>query len=194
MMNNGAMTDPSCSTTSPTCLRDQAIAALVPFFVDGHAGDASTAHVVAEGLLDDYKAATPKELQLSAQIIALGWASLACVSASMVVKDQSLEEMLHLQGHAIALDRLSQNAIKALGARRRERASNPGGMTPESTAWDEGAFRMAISQAMEKMTEANAKLAVFMATLKPPLPPGPKVSSLVGEPMTPTVLARRRRR
>jgi hypothetical protein len=189
------MTGPTCST--PSCstgrLRDQAIAALVPFFVDGHAGDAATAHVVAEGLLDDYKPATPKELQLAAQIIALGWASLACVSASTVVKDESLEEMLRLQGYAIALDRLSQKATKALEARRKERVKNRGGMTPESVAWDEGAFQATINQATEKMHVANAKLAAFMATLKPAQPPVPKLSTTLGEPMTSAVLARRRR-
>jgi hypothetical protein len=192
-MNKDVMTHPSNSTSSPSGLRDQAIAALVPFFSDGNAGDETTAHVVAEGLLDDYKAMTPKELQLSAQIIAFGWASLACVSASMVVKDQSLEEMLRLQGHAIALDRLSQKAIKALNARRKERAANPGGMTPASTGWDESSFRDAINQAREKMNEANAKLAAFMATVKPAEPPTPKLKPLFGEPMTPAVLARRRR-
>jgi hypothetical protein len=195
------MTDPqrptssAASSSGPSAarLRDQAIAALVPFFIDGHAGDERTAHVVAEGLLDDYQPATPKELQLSAQIIALGWASLACVSASMVVKDQSLEEMLRLQGHALALDRLSQKSTKALEARRKERARSPDAMTPESTAWDDGAFQLAINQALEKMHDANARLAAFMATLKPADPPAPKLGPLFGEPMTPAVLARRRR-
>jgi hypothetical protein len=194
------MTDPQRPTSSaapsgPSAgrLRDQAIAALVPFFIDGHAGNETTAHLVAEGLLDDYGPATPKELQLSAQIIALGWASLACVSASMVVKDQSLEEMLRLQGHALALDRMSQKSTKALEAQRKERARNPDAMTPESMAWDEGAFQLAINQALEKMNEANAKLAAFMATLKPAEPPAPKLGPLFGEPMTPAVLARRRR-
>jgi hypothetical protein len=191
------MTDHSGSTpsTPPPVerLRDQAITALVPFFAGGQVGDEKTARVVAEGLIDDYKPATPKELQLAAQIIALGWASLACISASMVVKDQSIEEMLRLQGHAIALDRLSQKATKALDARRKERAKNPDGMTPESMLWDEGAFQMAINEALEKMNDANCKLAVFTAMLKPH-EDTPKLSSLFGEPMTPAVLARRRRR
>src|ERR1700744_3493447 len=114
-----AITDPSPTSppSSPQdCLRDHAIAALVPFFIAGNAGDEVAARTVAEGLLDDYHPATPKELQLSTQIIALGWASLACVSASMAVKDQSLEEMLRLQSLAIALNRSSQKATKALEA------------------------------------------------------------------------------
>jgi hypothetical protein len=176
---------------SQQSLRNEAVAALVPFFIDGAAGDELTARIVAEGLLDNYKAATPKELQLSAQIIALGWASLACVSASMAVRGQSLEEMLRLQGYAIALDRLSQKSTQALEARRKERARNPGGMAPENTLWDEGAFQLAIGQAAARMSEAKAKLAAFMATLAPA--PAPKLSGLFGEPMTPAVLARRRR-
>jgi hypothetical protein len=185
------MTDHSQPELSSRRLRDEAVAALVPFFIDGAAGDEQTARVVAEGLLDDYRAATPKELQLSAQIIALGWASLACVSASMAVRDQSLEEMLRLQGYAIALDRLSQKSTKALEARRKERASDPSGMAPQNMLWDEGAFQLAIGQAAERMSEAKAKLAAFMATLTPA--PIPKLSVLFGEPMTPAVLARRRR-
>jgi hypothetical protein len=189
------MAHPSPPPSSPDLrqqrLHDEAVAALVPFFIDGAVGDELTARIVAEGLLDDYKATTPKELQLSAQIIALGWASLACVSASMAVRDQSLEEMLRLQGYAIALDRLSQKSTKALEARRKERARDPSGMAPENTGWDESAFQSVIGQAAERMLEAKAKLAAFMAALMPAQ--APKLSGLFGEPMTPTVLARRRR-
>jgi hypothetical protein len=189
-MTNHFQTTPS-PVPSQQRLRDEAIAALVPFFIDGAAGDEQTARVVAEELLDDYKAATPKELQLSAQIIALGWASLACVSASMAVRDQSLEEMLRLQGYAIALDRLSQKSTKVLEARRKERARDPGRMAPENTLWDEGAFQSTIGKATERMSEAKAKLAAFMETLTQAA--APKLSGLFGEPMTPAVLARRRR-
>src|ERR1700712_3845051 len=177
---------PGLSKTSPSepdltrqHLRQEAVAALVPFFIDGAVGDELTARLVAEGLLDDYRAATPKELQLSAQIIALGWASLACLSASMAVRDQSMEEMLRLQDYAIALDRLSRKSTKSLQARQKERARDPGGMTPEDTGWDEGAFQSVIGQAAERMLEARAKLAAFMATLTPS--PPPKLSGLFGE-------------
>ena len=124
----------------PERLRAQAIAALVPFFADGRTCDEKAARIVAEGVLDDYKAATPEGLQLSAQIIALGWASLACLSAAMVVKDKSLNEMLRLQDAAVALHRSSQKAIKALDARRKERAKNPRAVTQENARWDEAAL------------------------------------------------------
>jgi hypothetical protein len=189
------MSNPSPPPSSPDLLQqrlhDEAVAALVPFFINGTVGDKLTARIVAEGLLDDYKAATPKELQLSAQIIALGWASLACVSASMAVRDQSQDDMLRLQDFAVALDRLSHKSAKALEARRKERARDPGAMPPENTLWDEDAFQSVIGQATERMLEAKAKLAAFVAALTPI--PATRLSGLSGEPMTPAVLARRRR-
>jgi hypothetical protein len=169
----------------------QAIAALVPFFVDGRDCDEKAARGVVEGMLDDYQPATPKELQLSAQIIAHGWASLACLSAAMVVKDASLDTMIRLQNHAIALDRASQKATKTLAALRKERSKDPNAVSAENTQWDEDEFQFAIGQALEKMTEANAKLAAFMAALVPVKPP--KLSLSSAEPMTPAVLARRAR-
>jgi hypothetical protein len=73
-----------------------------------------------------------------------------------------LEEMLRLQDAALALHRSSHKATKALEARRRDRAKNPQALTQENSRWDEGAFQLAINQAMDKLTHANAKLAGFM--------------------------------
>lgn len=174
-------------------LRDQAIAALVPFFLDAPTGDAAAARAVARNVLEDYNAATDTELQLATETIALGFASLACLSAAMVVKDKSLPEMLRLQGYALALDRGSQKAAKALNAQRAERAMNPS-IKRENTAWDDDAFRRTIREALEKMTEANAKLAGFIAALPPvKQKPKPKLVLHSPEPMTRAVLARRAR-
>jgi hypothetical protein len=190
------MTDPSPppspSLQSLARLRDRAIAALVPFFVPAGSNDETTARMVAMGVLDEYQAITPKELQLAAEIIAASWASLACLSAGMVVRDTSLDEMLRLQDYALKLDRSSQKATKLLEARRKERAKNPNGMPEQNTRWDEGAFQLAINQALEKLHEANANLAMFMAALAP-AEKKPKLSFLFSEPMTPSVLARRAR-
>jgi hypothetical protein len=175
----------------PHHLRDQAIIALVPFFIG--AGDATAARTVAAGLLDDYKAATAKELQLATQIIALGFATLACLSAAMVVKDESLDDMLRLQGYALALDRSSQKFSKALTARRKERAHHGPEMAEENTSWDEAAFQSAIDHALHGMTEANAWLAT-LRTDPAPIEPPPRLSVVFAEPMTPAVLARRARR
>ncbi len=203
------MSDATGSTHSIERLRDQAIAALVPFFLDGPTGDAKEARQIAEGLLDDYHAVTPRELQLSAQIIALGWASLACLRTAAAVKTLSLEGKLDLQDSAIALDRSSQKATKALEASRKERTKNPGAMTLEKTKWDEGAFQKAINQALEQLHDANGKLATYVATLPAaeqafitgvpaqvtpaPVAAKPKLPFLSAEQMTPSVLARRAR-
>ncbi len=155
------------SIQSPERLRAQAIAALVPFFVDGLTGDEASARLAAEGLLDGYSAVTPKELQLSTQIIALGWAAMACLRAAVAAKNLSIQEVLRLQDHAIALDRASQKATKALNAHRKERTKNPKAMTVENTKWDEGVFQLTINQALAKLTDANTIVEAYMTTLAP---------------------------
>jgi hypothetical protein len=52
---------------------------------------------------------------------------------------------------------------------------------------------LVINQAMEKMNDANARLAAFMVA-SPPAKQTPKLSFVTSEPMTPGVLARRQRR
>lgn len=195
------MSDTTGSIQSLERLRAQAIAALVPFFMENPASDEKTARSVAETLLDEYKAATPKELQLATQIVALGWTVLACLGAAAAVKNRSIDEMLDLQDSAIALNRLSLKASKALDVRRKERAKNPLGMTVENTQWDEGAFQLAINRALDAYTDASVKLAAYMATLEPvapktmpePVAPKAKLPFLSAEQMTPSVLARRAR-
>jgi hypothetical protein len=187
------MNDTQGPMQSPEHRRAQAIAALVPFFVDGRNGDETAARHAAETLLDDYEAATPRELQLSAQIIALGWSAMACLRAAVAARNLSTKEVLQLQDNAIGLDHSSRKATKALEARRKERARNPNGLAPENTRWDEGVFQLAINQSLEKLTDANAKLAAYMATLAPVVAPNPKPPFLFAEQMTPAVLVRRAR-
>src|ERR1700733_10565042 len=184
------MGDTAGSIHSPERLHAQAIAALVPFFVDDPTRDVEAARRVAEGLLSDYRAGTPKELQLATQIVALGWAALACLRAAAAVKNLSMDGMLDLQDDAIVLNRLSFKATKTLEVRQKERAKNPGAMTLENTKWDEGAFQLAINQALDKYNDANAKLAAYMASLEPAAPKA-KLEILSAEQMTPAVLARR---
>jgi hypothetical protein len=188
-----AMSNPTSSINSPERLRAHAITALVPFFVDGATNDQEAARLAAEGLLGDYNATTPKELQLSTQIIALGWAAMACLRAAVAAKNLSLDDVLQLQDNAIALDRSSQKATKALEVRRKERVRTPKAVTLENTTWDEGVFQLTINQAFEKLTDANAKLAAYMVTLAPPVVRKPKLSIVFAEPMTPSVLAWRAR-
>src|ERR1700712_2940109 len=178
------MTYPAHSIQFPQRLRNQAVAALVPFFIDGPRGDAETARFAAQAMLDDFGAATPKELQLSAQIIALAWAAIGCVRTALAAKNLPLDDVLRLQDHAVGLDRSSQEATKALEARRKERARNPAAMPPENTQWDEGSFQLAINHSLEKLADANSKLAAYTATLAP-AEPKPKLPFLLAEQMTP---------
>ena len=185
------MSNPAQPIQSLERRRDQAIAALVPFLIQTPGSDAKAAHAAAASVLDGYKAATPKALQLSAQIIVLGLTSLACLSAAMVAKGDSIKEMIRLQDAALAFDRSLQKTTKALDAHRKEWAKNPKGMPQENARWDEGAFQLAINRALEKFTESNNKVAAFTAALVPVEKPKAKFPFLFGEPMTPSVLARR---
>jgi hypothetical protein len=184
-----AMSDARPSIQFPERLREQAVAALVPFFLDGAGNNVKAARLVITELLSDYRSATPKELQLSAQIVAMSWAAIACLRTGMAAKNLSMDQVLDLQDSAIALDRSCQKATKALAARQKERARNPRAMTLENTSWDEGAFQLAINQALDKMTDANVKLAAYRALA--PLETTTKLNILSAEQMTPAILARR---
>jgi hypothetical protein len=190
------MSNAAASIQSPERLRKHAIASLVPFFVDSPDGDPTTARLAAEGMLDGYNATTPKELQLSTQIIALGWAAMACLRAAVAARNLSVADALRLQDHAIALDRSSQKATKALNARRKERAKKPESVTPENMRWDEGVFQLAINQALDHLMDANAKLATYMASHSPGTAAPVKATPnfLSGGQMTPPVPARRARK
>jgi hypothetical protein len=188
---------------SPDRLRDHAIAALVPFFLESATADVNNARLAATALLADYRAITPKELQLAAQVIALSWASLACLRTAIAARNLTTDEMLTLQDQALALDRKSQKSSKILDARRKERAKNPRAVTPENFRWDEGVFQLTINQALDKLNDANTKMATYMETLTPkpvavpvvaPVPEATvektRLPFMFGEQMTQSVLAR----
>ena len=170
-------------------LREQTATVLAPFFMIEGQNDLGPARDAAAALLDEYKAMTPKELQLAAQIVAFDFAVLACLGASMTVGKQDLDAMLDLQDSALALDRLSEKSIKALNARRRERAKAPHLMSRANTEWDNAAFQSAIGRAREKMLYAETKLPTFAKPKPAPIPPA-KLPILLAEPMTTSVLAR----
>jgi hypothetical protein len=187
------MSNAMTPTPSLADFRNRATAALEPFFAEAPGGQMEGARSLAESMLDEYNAQTPRELQLAAQIIALGWTSLACLSAAMTVRDKSLDEMLDLQDVAIKLSRAKEKATKALDARREERAKKPRAMTPENTRWDEGAFQLSINQTLDAFLGASAKVKAFMATVTPAQKKKPKLPIGFAEQMTPSVLARRAR-
>jgi hypothetical protein len=189
------MSDATGSMQSPERLRRHAVATLVPLFLDGPNSDPVAARLAAEAMLDGYSASTPKELQLSTQIIALGWAAMACLRVAVAAKNLSMDDVLRLQDNALELDRSSRKATKALDARRKERAKQPTAMTAENLRWDEGAFQLATNQALEKLTDANARLAAYMASLSPAAAAPAKRTPLQwGEQIKPAVAARRVRK
>ncbi len=171
-------------------LRHQAISALVPFFTENPTIEPKSIRVVAEQMLDGYRAVTPKELQLAAQIVALGWAAMVCLRAAVAVKNLSIDQVLGLQDNAIALDRSSRKVTRALKTRQKERTTNPRALTLENTQWDAAEFQAVIKGAREKMDDANARLAAYMATLIP-IKPKVKLPILSAERMTPSVLLSR---
>src|SRR5271166_6328510 len=178
---------------SPT-LRDRATAALAPFFVNGADGDTVLARAAAAAVLDDYHAMTPKELQLSAQIVGFGFAALACLSTAAMLRDLDRGTMLDLQINAIALNRLAQKTTKALAARRRERERAPDLMSAENTEWDNAGFQTAIGRALEKLLYAYARMPVT-SPVRPVTSAAAvrleKLPILSAEPMTLSVLSRR---
>ena len=174
-------------------LREQTATVLAPFFMIEGQNDLGPARDAAAALLDEYKAMTPKDLQLAAQIVAFDFAVLACLGASMTVGKQDLDAMLDLQDSALALDRLSEKSTKALNARRRERAKAPHLMSRANTEWDNAGFQAAIGRAMEKMLYANSKMTGLLNAAPTPQPPVEKPEKLPirsAEPMTLTALAR----
>lgn len=170
-------------------LKQRAIAALMPFFLDGAGNDRKAAHLVINELLDDYQPATAKELQLAAQIIALTWAAVTCLRAGVGATNLSMREVLDLQNSAVALERSSQRTARDLVARQQGRAMHAHAMTPQVTEWDEGVFQLVINQALDKMNDARARLAAGSASLVLAL--DPKLAFLAAEKMARSVLARR---
>ncbi|WP_428493542.1 hypothetical protein [Rhodopila sp.] len=153
-------------TESTERMRVYASAALSPFFTSAANGCETAAQKSADSLLQDYRAATPKEIQLSAQIIAAGLATLACLSAASVAKHDSINEMLRLQREALKLHRVSDKATKMLEARKKQRTTNPKTLATAQTKWDEGTFQLAINQALDKFNDSNARVAAYMDSLR----------------------------
>ena len=174
-------------------LRRHAVTALRPFFAGDAADSDSVMAATIERSLDDYQPKTPRELQLAAQTVGYTLASLACLRTGNVTQKVSLREMMDWHDLALKLNAVSVKYTRALQLRRRERKANPDALTQANTQWNEGEFQLAINQAQDRLSAANARFAACMPALapKPPAPPIPKLSFLMAEPMTPKVLARR---
>jgi uncharacterized protein involved in outer membrane biogenesis len=169
--------------------QQRAVAALMPFFLDGAGHNVAAARLAIIELLDDYQPATPQEIQLAAQIVALTWAAITCLRSGVAATNLSMQEVLNLQNSAIALERSSEKTAKTLAARQQQRAIDPRAMTAENIDWDEGMFQLVINQALDKMNDARVKLAISAPTLLPAI--DPKFAFLAAEKMAQSVMARR---
>lgn len=166
--------------------RERAAEALVPFLVSGADGDEAFALQAAYQAIDAYRPMTPREMQLAAQAVALGFAALACLRCT-AGRNLAIETLLDLQDAAIKLDRQAQASIRALEARQRERQRAPQMLSPATTAWDERGFRRIMTLARRKLDVADATTPEFVPA------PKPRRTALrlgLAEPMTIDVLAR----
>ncbi len=166
--------------------REQAANALYPFVAFGVDGNETLGKAVAIQAIDGYAPKTPREIQLSAQIVACSFAAIACLRSAMAAKNLSVEAILNLQDAALALDEEAHRSTVALEAKQRARQRAPQIMTRESIAWDQAAFDKTMILALKRMRDADARIADI---LPKPTPVRPKLRAVSAEPMTSSVLA-----
>lgn len=166
--------------------REQAANALYPFIASGVDWDESLGKAVAFEAIDGYAPKTPREIQLSAQIVACSFATISCVRSAMAAKNLSVEAILNLQDAALALDEEAHRSKVALEAKQRERQRAPQVMTPDSVAWDHSAFNKTMNLALKRMRDADSKIVDILPTRKPVRP---TLQVVAAEPMTTSVLA-----
>lgn len=186
-----------------TQYRERAATALSAFMAQALEGDQERAVLAARQAIDEYSPRTPREVQLSAQIVACGFAALACLRSSVAGQDLPVKTVLRLQKNAMRLDKRAAECTKALEEKQRERQRAPQIMTDDSIAWDAAVFETTISLALANMREADAHIADILAQMMPMFPaeqarqaepePAPKLKLSVGVPMTPDVLEYRAR-
>ncbi len=166
--------------------RDQAANALYPFVAAGVEWNESLGRAVAYEAIDGYGPKTPREIQLSAQIVACSFAAIACLRSAMVAKNLSVAAILRLQEAALRLDDEAAKATVALESKQRERQRAPQTLTADSVAWDHTSFNRTMNVALKRMREADSKIPEI---LPKPRPIKPKLRVITAEPMTTAVLA-----
>lgn len=166
--------------------REQAANALYPFVASGVAWNESLGRAVAYEAIDGYGPKTPREVQLSAQIVACSFAAIACLRSAVVAKNLSVAAILRLQEAALKLDDEAAKATVALESKQRERQRAPQTVTSDSVAWDHTTFNRTMNVALKRMREADSKIAEI---LPKPKSITPKLRVVAAEPMTTAVLA-----
>lgn len=173
-------------TENLTQYREQAAEALFPFLAAGVDWNESLGKAVAFEAIDGYGPKTPREVQLSAQIVACSFAAISCLRSAVSARNLSTDMVLQLQDAALKLDEEAARSTAALEAKQRARQRAPQVMTHDSIAWDHSTFNRTINRALKHMREADSKMADM---LPKPKPIKPKLRVVAAEPMTTAVLA-----
>jgi hypothetical protein len=152
--------------------RERAATALSAFMARALQGDAERAMKAARQAIDGYSPRTPREVQLSAQIVACGFAALACLRSAVAAKDLPVKTVLRLQNNAVQLDKHAAVCTKALEEKQRERQRAPQILTNDAVAWDAASFETTIGVAMANMLEADSHIADILTQMVPMFPKG----------------------
>jgi hypothetical protein len=178
--------------------RERAAIALSAFMARALQGDAKHAMMAARQAIDGYSPRTPREVQLSAQIVACGFAALACLRSAVAGRDLPVKTVLRLQKNAMQLDRQAATCRKALEEKQRERQRAPQILRKDAIGWDAVSFETTIAVAMANMLEADSHIADSLTRMAPLLTqeqakalipePAPKLKLSMGMPMTADVL------
>jgi hypothetical protein len=179
-----------------TFYRERAATALSAFIARALQGNAERAMTAARQAIDGYSPRTPREVQLSAQIVACGFAALACLRSAVAAPDLPTKTLLRLQNNALQLDKHAAACTRALEEKQRERQRAPQIMTNDSVAWDAASFETTIGVALANMLEADSHIAGILSRMMPMFPaeaaptarPAPRMKLGTGMPMTADVL------
>jgi hypothetical protein len=184
----------------PDHLMDRVVARIAPFFADGVTITDSQSYAVARQVISDYHPVTGKELQLAAQISALGMAVLTCLSAASE-PGLPIETMLRISDHAIKLSSISNRNSKLLDSRKQERGRGQAAK-PETTQLDEAEFNTTMNMARDYVAFARAKVEAHRVgteldsgsapVRQPAVEATPMLPPMIAEEMTASVLHRRR--
>lgn len=138
-------------------LLDRVVARIAPFFNDGTARytDAECRALARECVVS-LNPMTGKELQLAAQVSALGVAALDCLRCSAQVPSDQIEPALRMREDALKLTNLASRAERDLDGQRRSRREGQA-IRAEAMAFDEAGFSAVMGKALEMVTYARAR-------------------------------------
>jgi hypothetical protein len=167
-------------------VREQAAAALAPFFLDVAHGDRQKAMGAARATIDGYNPAAPLEFRLAAQITACRFAAMACLRTVAAAKGLPMGDVVTLQKAALAMEKAAQEGVDRL---RTHQAERPPAVV--QTQRELEAFGSAMKLALENMRYADSRMPPLLARAAAgPMRGKLKQTPVSGEPMTQALLSR----